>query len=202
MKSPILLSLILSFAVACSSTPDAAESEDLSPEADVPASVAAKPETDAKEQPAAEKNDAATAVEAKVEAKTETVAPAAEATQPAAAVSAEKLVYPTTSLLNVRQGPGKSHAVARVAKFGDAIAITGEMKNSWLKTTDGLWVSSLFTAESKPAQVNDPVVQAAPVASEAEAAPASAPVSESVETPAAEETPAADAEQAAAPASP
>jgi hypothetical protein len=207
MKSPILLSLILSFSVACSSTPDAAESENLSPEADVPASVAAKPETDVKDEPAADKNDVAAAVEAKMEAKaeetkTESVAPAAETVQPAAAASAEKLVYPTTSLLNVRQGPGKSHAVARIAKFGEGIAITGEVKNSWLKTTDGLWVSSLFTAESKPAQINDPVAQAAPAAAELETAQASAPVSESVEAPAADQTAAPAAEQAAAPAAP
>jgi hypothetical protein len=41
---------------------------------------------------------------------------------------------------------------------------TGEQKNTWLKTTDGLWVSSLFTAESKPDRPNDPTVEVAPVA--------------------------------------
>ncbi|HYX36177.1 MAG TPA: SH3 domain-containing protein [Oligoflexus sp.] len=173
MKSPMLLSLILSFSVACSSTPDENESENLNPEAGAPASVeAAKPETEVKK---VDSNDVAAAVDAKLDAKAESAkateavaapAPAAEAVAPAA--SAEKLVYPTASLVNVRQGPGKSHAVARVAKFGEAISLTGEQKNSWLKTTDGLWVSSLFTAESKPAQANDPVVQAAPAA-EAEA---------------------------------
>jgi uncharacterized protein YgiM (DUF1202 family) len=122
-------------------------------------------------------------------------APAAENTQPAPAVatSSEKLVYPTTSLLNVRQGPGKSHAVARIAKFGEAISLTGEMKNTWLKTTDGFWVSSLFTAESKPSQVNDPEVQAA--------APQEVETAKAVEAPA--ETAASPAvEDATAPAAP
>lgn len=190
MKSPMLLSLILSLSFACSSTPDENAAENVSPEADVPASVAAKPETDVKEK-AADSNDVAAAVEAKLDAKTEVApaavpAPAVDASQPAAAVvtSAEKLVYPTASLVNVRQGPGKSHAVARVAKFGEAISLTGEMKNTWLKTTDGLWVSSLFTAESKPAQVNDPTVQDVPAVSEAQA-PQAAQATESVAAPAA-----------------
>jgi uncharacterized protein YgiM (DUF1202 family) len=197
MKSPILLSLILSLSFACTSTPDENAAEDVSPEAEVPASVAAKPETDVKEK-AADSNDVAAAVEAKLDAKAE-VAPAAvpvpavEVSQPASAVvtSAEKLVYPTASLVNVRQGPGKSHAVARVAKFGEAISLTGEMKNTWLKTTDGLWVSSLFTTESKPAQANDPVVEAAPAVSEVQApeaveatAPAAAPAAAETAAPA------------------
>jgi hypothetical protein len=174
MKSPILLSLILSLSFACTSTPDENASENVSPEAEVPASVAAKPETDVKEK-AADSNDVAAAVEAKLDAKAEVApaavpAPAVEASQPAAVVtSTEKLMYPTASLVNVRQGPGKSHAVARVAKFGEAISVTGEVKNTWLKTTDGFWVSSLFTAESKPAQASDPVVQAAPAVSEVQA---------------------------------
>jgi hypothetical protein len=175
MKSPILLSLILSVSFACSSTPDENAAENVSPEAEIPASVAAKPETDVKEK-AADPNDVAAAVEAKLDAKAEVApaavpAPAVEASQPAAAVvtSTEKLVYPTASLVNMRQGPGKSHSVARVAKFGEAISLTGEVKNTWLKTTDGLWVSSLFTAESKPSQANDPVVHAAPAVSEVEA---------------------------------
>jgi uncharacterized protein YgiM (DUF1202 family) len=197
MKSPILLSLILSLSFACTSTPDENSEENVSPEAEVPASVAAKPETDVKEK-AADSNDVAAAVEAKLDAKAEVApaavpAPAVEASQPAAAVvtSAEKLVYPTASLVNVRQGPGKSHAVARVAKFGEAISLTGEMKNTWLKTTDGLWVSSLFTAESKPAQASDPVAQSAPAVSEVQApaaveatAPAAAPAAEDTAAPA------------------
>jgi uncharacterized protein YgiM (DUF1202 family) len=169
----MLLSLILSLSFACTSTPDENASENVSPEAEVPASVAAKPETDVKDK-AADSNDVAAAVEAKLDAKAEVApvavpAPAVEASQPAAVVASEKLVYPTASLVNVRQGPGKSHAVSRVAKFGEAISLTGEMKNTWLKTTDGLWVSSLFTTENKPAQANDPAVQAAPAVSEVEA---------------------------------
>lgn len=206
MKSPILLSLILSFSVACSSTSEEKDSENLSPEAEVPASVAAKPETDVKEKSAEANNDVAAAVEAKLDAKAEAAkaeavapaavpAPAVENTQPAAAVAAatEKVVYPTASLVNVRQGPGKSHAVVRVVKFGEGISVTGEVKNTWLKTTDGLWISSLFTAESKPSQANDPIVQAAPAAAEVEAPkavesttePAAAPAVENAAAPAA-----------------
>jgi hypothetical protein len=193
MKSPILLSLILSVSFACSSTPDENAAENVSPEAEIPASVAAKPETDVKEK-AADPNDVAAAVEAKLDAKAEVApaavpAPAVEASQPAAAVvtSTEKLVYPTASLVNMRQGPGKSHAVARVAKFGEAISLTGEVKNTWLKTTDGLWVSSLFTAESKPAQANDPMVQSAPAVSEVQA-PQAVESAEPVAAPAAADT--------------
>jgi hypothetical protein len=170
MKSPIVLSLILSLSFACTSTPDENASENVSPEAE----LAAKPETDVKEK-AADSKDVAEGVDAKLDAKAEVApaavpAPAAEAVQPAAVVpSTEKLVYPTTSLLNVRQGPGKSHAVARTVKFGEAISLTGEVKSTWLKTTDGLWVSSLYTTESKPSQANDPVVQSAPAASEVQA---------------------------------
>jgi uncharacterized protein YgiM (DUF1202 family) len=171
MKSPFLLSLILSVTFACSSTSEENKEDTLAPEADVPASVAAKPETDVMEKPA-DANDVAAAVEAKLDAKAEEAeavapaavpAPVAEAAQPAEAVAASsgKQVYPTTTLLNVRQGPGKSHAVARVAKFGEAITLTGEVQNTWQKTSDGLWVSSLFTADSKPDQPNDPVLQAA-----------------------------------------
>ena len=187
----MLLSLILSLSFACTSTPDENASENVSPEAEVPASVAAKPETDVKDK-AADSNDVAAAVEAKLDAKAEVApaavpAPAVEASQPAAVAASEKLVYPTASLVNVRQGPGKSHAVARVAKFGEAISLTGEMKNTWLKTTDGLWVSSLFTAESKPTQANDPAVQAAPAVSEVEA-PRAAESAEPAAAPAAEDT--------------
>lgn len=184
MKSAILLSLILSLSVACSSTPDASEMENPAPEAELPASVTAKPETDVKEKAAGEATDIAAAVDAKLEAKAEAApAPAVEA---APVASAEKLVYPTATLVNVRQGPGKSHAVARIAKFGEAISLTGEQKNTWLKTTDGLWVSSLFTSETKPEQANDPVVQAAPVA-EVQAAQPVEQVAEPVAAPAAEE---------------
>ncbi len=170
MKSPILLSLILSLSVACTSTSEEKDSESMSPEAEVPASVAAKPETDVKEKSEAATNDVAAAVEAKLDVKAEEAkaATAVESAQPAVAVS-EKVVYPTASLVNVRQGPGKSHGVARVVKFGEAVSVTGEVKNTWLKTTDNLWISSLFTAETKPAQANDPVALVAPAAAEVEA---------------------------------
>lgn len=83
----------------------------------------------------------------------------------AAAEAAQQIVYPTTSLLNLRQGPGLSHSVARVAKFGEAISLSGESTGLWLKTSDGLWVSKGFVDTNKPARPNDPEI-AKPAAAE------------------------------------
>lgn len=68
-------------------------------------------------------------------------------------------VYPTASLVNLRQGPGMSHGIARVAAFGEAIELSGETTTLWLQTTEGLWISKLYVDENKPTQPNDPAVQ-------------------------------------------
>lgn len=213
MKSRFLLSLVLGLSVvACTSTEDEAELSEgqvQGIEASAGANPAAPegekaPAEEAKSGEAAAAGDAAekaaieTGMDSKAEGSAEAAAPEAAAA-PAAApeevaapapaeAAAAQVVYPTTSLLNLRQGPGTRHAVARKARFGEAISLSGEAKGNWLKTTDGLWVSKAFTSASKPEQFNDPIVNAAaPAPSEAAAPVAEAPAP-------AEEAPAAGTE--------
>lgn len=207
MKSQIVVGLLLSLSFACTSTDGEDKiSENLGSEASTEA-TAAVVETGKEVKEAPEAAVSPAAVETSMGTKGEAEATTAEASPAAAEVAspapaAENLVYPTTSLLNLRQGPGKSHAVARTAKFGEAISLSGEKKGSWLKTTEGLWVSSLFTAASQPAQANDPVIEAAPAAVSQEAeAPAAAAVEEAApaaEAPAAEAAPVEEAPAAEA----
>ena len=188
------MGLILSLSAACSSTDgDEKKAESASPE--IAASPGeAGPTSEIKAAPEAPVTPAAadTAIAAKGEGSAANAEVEAPLSAPAA--TTEKKVYPTASLVNLRQGPGKGHPVARKAKFGEAITLSGEVKGSWLKTSDGLWVSQLFTSETKPDHAQDPVVEAAPVASQdASPAPAQKEEAPAAVAPSSDTAPAAEA---------
>lgn len=156
MKKFVLLGFVVASTFACSSSGEEELQEAVvtSEEGAAATAESVKPEEGASEAEmalidakAAVATQASDSQEATTEEKT------------AAAEKPEQLVYPTTSLLNLRQGPGMSHSVIRVASFGEAIALTGENHHDlWLKTTDGLWVSKSFVADNKPAKAIDPVM--------------------------------------------
>ena len=67
-----------------------------------------------------------------------------------------EVFYPTTSLLNVRNGPGTQFEVTRVLKFGEQIQLTSEQNGVWRATNDGQWVSTIFLSSEVPSTPNDP----------------------------------------------
>jgi uncharacterized protein YraI len=90
-------------------------------------------------------------VDQSIEAKDPVVqGPAEEATSAAVELQAA-VMYPTTSHLNIRSGPGMNQQVVRVAVFGEALSITGASQGVWFELTDKTWASSLYLAKDKPA---------------------------------------------------
>ncbi len=183
MKSELLLCLILSLSVACTSSSGEKVLAEPGSEASMASgtegdSAAANPDGSEGPAPAAEgeiKIDSDLKVDpegdAKAEGKFESESkeaaipapePPSESTpdlteapldSASAEVAVEKAVYPTSARLNLRRGPGKRFGIDHVIKFGSAIALSGERKKGWLKTTDGLWVASRYTSKKKPARV-------------------------------------------------
>jgi len=165
MKKFVLLGLVVAGSFACSSSGEEELQEAVvtSEQEGSETAEAAKPEEGASEAEMA-LIDAQAAIGTQT-AKSDEEQKEDVIDEKIAAVSAsktEQTVYPTTSLLNLRQGPGMSHSVVRVASFGEAITLSGENHHDlWLKTTDGLWVSKIFVADSKPAHANDPAMSSA-----------------------------------------
>ncbi|MFW7380072.1 MAG: SH3 domain-containing protein [Oligoflexus sp.] len=169
MKNLVLIGFVVAGAMACSSSGEeelqeaVAASEETENEAAKPEeekTAEAKTSEESKKEAHSESEMAlidaqATVATGKAENNEEKKEEAAEE-KTAEVKKSEEIVYPTTSLLNLRQGPGMSHNVARVASFGEGIALTGETQGLWLKTADGLWVSKGFIAAEKPEKAVDP----------------------------------------------
>ena len=78
--------------------------------------------------------------------------------EPAPAPSANSM-YVTTSLLNVRSGPGMSNGVVRTARFKEKVEVI-ETKGNWAKIAEGEFVAKFFLSDSEPSSPSDPVVSA------------------------------------------
>lgn len=168
MKRLILISSFALGIFSCSSDEDPTVDENTALEASEE-EEAAKPEAEAEANaPTQDPETAAASEGSEASEGEETVAEGSEeavssddATPPAPeAVASEQasaqVSYPTTSHLNIRSGPGMSHSVVRIAKFGEGINLTGEKQGIWVKTTDGSWVSSLYLSSSVPSGASDP----------------------------------------------
>lgn len=182
MKLKVVTILALLASNACTSTDEQPVAGATEPVAAESAELSDKPV----EAPAAEVKPEEAVAEAP---KTEEVAAA-----PAAPVAAEKSggMFVAVSHLNVRSGPGMSHAVTEVITFNVAVENLGIEKGIWVKIADGKYVAKKYLTEAK---LTEPM--AVQMAQPAAAAPVEAPAVIE-EAPAAVEQAPAAAEQAPA----
>lgn len=140
-----------------------------SEEKDLKVEVVSKKEVKVEEK--TETNVVATNLEKEVQKAQETaeanVAPI-KAKEAPVAVKAIETLYVTSSLLNVRSGPGMQFPAIKTLSFASSVQSNlGKENKIWLKLAEGQFVSSRFLASVKPTAAVDP----APAANVNEAAP-------------------------------
>ncbi len=83
------------------------------------------------------------------------------AAEPVTAEPTGDAKFVTTSLLNVRSGPGMSFGIVRVATFKEKLSAL-ESTGSWVKVGEGEYVSKTYLSDSEPSAPSDPAPRSAP----------------------------------------